>query len=240
VSEAAVVTRRDASPRLRAAAWAAIGLLTLVGVASAVARAIWVDNLGEFVVPLRQGVFAALGATDEVNTPAELARIDENFARFPAVTRLHVIPGAVFLLLAPLQLVRGIRQRRPAWHRWSGRVLLVSGSIAAVTGLFFGVLHPIAGAPEGIVIAIIGAVFLGSAWKAWRAIRRRDVTTHRRWMLRAYAVMFGVPLTRVLGTPIDLVVTSFGLPITTGFVIDLALSWALALGVAEWWIRRRG
>ena len=35
----------------------------------------------------------------------------------------HFVPGIAFLLLGPLQFSATIRQRWPAWHRWSGRVV---------------------------------------------------------------------------------------------------------------------
>ncbi len=83
----------------------------------------------------------------------------------------------------------------------------------------------------------IGILFLVAAARAWRAIRRRDVATHREWMLRAFAVMFAVPLTRVLGTPIDIALVN-RVPLEAGFVVDLGLSWLLMIGAAEWYIRR--
>ena len=230
--------RQPARP-LIAAAWAGLVVLCLVGLFAATARALHVDHLGEHMVPIRYRILEAVGRQDRSNNAAEFARIDESFARYPAVTLLHVVPGGLFLLLAPLQLVRGIRRRFPAWHRWSGRALLVTGTVTALTGMFFGILMPFGGAGEALIIAIVGTLFLVAAFNAWRAIRRRDVTTHRRWMLRAFAVMLGVPLTRVIGTPIDIAFVGSGLAPGPVFVIDLWVAWAIAIGGAEWWIRRR-
>ncbi len=230
---------RQPTRLLAAAAWAGLVVLCLVGLFAATARALHVDHLAEHIVPIRYRILEAVGRPDRSNNAADLARdIDESFGRYPGVTLLHVVPGGLFLLLAPLQLVGRIRRRFPAWHRWSGRALLVTGATAALTGMFFGVLMPFGGAGESLIIAIVGTLFLVAAFQAWRAIRRRDVTTHRRWMLRAFAVMLGVPLTRVIGTPLDIAFVGSGLAPGPLFVIDLWVAWAIAIGGAEWWIRR--
>lgn len=214
-------------------------LLVLVGLFAAGARALHVDHLGEHLVGIRASLFAALGRPDDGRNAAHLITIDATFARYPATTLVHVLAGAVFVVLAPLQLLPAIRRRHPGWHRWSGRLLLLTGAAAAATGLFFGVLHPFGGAGEAVIIAIAGALFFNAATRAWLAIRRRDTATHREWMLRAFAIMFAVPLTRVIGSPIDFALASTAVDIRTAFVVDLWLSWAIAIGGAEWWIRSR-
>src|SRR6266568_4307123 len=57
----------------------------------------------------------------------EAAAMDAGFARHPVLTMVHITPGLLFVLLAPLQFVRGLRTRYPAAHRWMGRVVLSAG-----------------------------------------------------------------------------------------------------------------
>ncbi len=95
-----------------------------------------------------------------------------------------------------------------------------------------------AGIAESTIIALVGLLFLVAIERAFRAIRRRDVATHREWMLRAIGVMVAVPGTRVMGALLDVGFAPTGISSARLFVIDLWVTWALVIGVTEWWIRR--
>ena len=66
------------------------------------------------------------------------------------------------------------------------------------------------------------------------AIRSRDVTRHRAWMTRAYALALGA------GTQVFTV--GFGEAVFGSGVVRtdlmMAAAWAINLGIAEWLIRR--
>ena len=51
---------------------------------------------------------------------------------------LHIVPGVVYLFLAPLQLAYRIRSRHYTFHRRLGRVLATAGIISGVFALIFG------------------------------------------------------------------------------------------------------
>ena len=74
------------------------------------------------------------------------------------LTLLHVIPGSLFLLLAPIQFLPPVRNRFLGIHRWLGRVLIVAALISGGVGIFFGVYKPFGGVREGVGIAIFGAL----------------------------------------------------------------------------------
>jgi uncharacterized membrane protein YiaA len=65
---------------------------------------------------------------------AAAAAMDSGFAQHKALTFTHILPAALFMVLMPLQFIRRIRERRLAWHRWSGRLLIILGF---VVGMFF-------------------------------------------------------------------------------------------------------
>jgi len=52
------------------------------------------------------------------------AALDAGFARHVALTFIHILPGALFLALAPFQFVPNVRQKHLQFHRWMGRVLV--------------------------------------------------------------------------------------------------------------------
>ncbi len=122
-------------------------------------------------------------------------------------------------------------------HRWSGRFLVVIGCLAAVTGLYFGIFLPIVGIAETTIITLVSVLFLVAIVRAFRAIRRGDVATHREWMLRAFGVVLAVPATRVTGVFLDVAFAPTGISSMKLLAIDLWITWALVIGVTEWWVR---
>ncbi len=118
------------------------------------------------------------------------------FARHPTLTLIHIIPGLVFVLFAPLQFVRKLRTRHPALHRWMGRIVLGSGLIIGSTALVMGPLMAIGGANEAAATTLFGVLFLFALFKGFVSIRRRKIAQHREWMIRAFAIAFAVATIR--------------------------------------------
>jgi hypothetical protein len=114
------------------------------------------------------------------------------FHAAPIVTALHAGGGALFLALGPLQLIPALRRR--AWHRMAGRVVLVSGLVAALSGIVMTLTFP-QEPSNGPLLQGLRLAF-GAAWAGWLvlaylAIRAGDVPLHRAQMARAMAVAFG-------------------------------------------------
>lgn len=142
---------------------------------------------------------------------------------------LHIVAGIFFNLLGPLQFAPISWQRWPAWHRWSGRLLIVSGVFVGLTGLWMNQFFPAYGGflkYSGVLFSSIGIILaLGIAL---RAILNRDVPRHRAWMMRAFALGLGPATQRLIILPIffirgevsDLMI---GLVVWSGFLINLTV-----------------
>ena len=85
---------------------------------------------------------------------------NEGFAEYPTVTNLHVIPGLIYLALAPLQFLGPIRDRYRNYHRWSGRLLAGIGLLLGGAALFIAVVFPDSGIAEQILVVAFAAFFL--------------------------------------------------------------------------------
>lgn len=111
----------------------------------------------------------------------------------PGVTRgnwavvMHVASAAFIMLAGAIQLVPQVRNRFPAFHRWNGRVYMLSTVALSVAGVY---MHWVRGS-VGDVWQHIGGT--GNAVLIWvfaglalRYALARDFKTHRRWALRMF------------------------------------------------------
>jgi uncharacterized membrane protein len=219
--------------------WVGVLLLVIVGVSAVVGRGLFIPDFATRADPVRQQIMAALHREDPLvtNRPEELHRFDQRFAADPLLTLLHILPGGIFLVLAPLQFSSRIRNRHIQFHRWSGRVLIVAAVAATLAGLYFGLRMPYGGLGEATAIAFFGGLFLFSLGQAFTAIRRRQVTRHREWMIRAFSIAIGISTVRVVAAIFDVAFTPAGLQPAPLFALSLWTGWAITLGAGELWIR---
>lgn len=219
--------------------WFGVALLVVIGLGSVVGRGVFPGDFATRADPFRQSVLEAFHRQDPLaaKRPAELDRFDERFAADPFVTLLHILPGGLLLIAAPLQFSSRIRNRHIRFHRWSGRVLVGAAVVSALAGLYFGLLMPYGGLGEATAITLFGGVLLVSVILAVVAIRRGQVARHREWMIRAFAVALGISTVRVFGTVFDVVLTPAGLSPPALFVLSLWTGWTTTLAAGEIWIR---
>ncbi len=224
---------------LRRALWCVLVILVLIGVATAIARAVFLDDLVTHGERFRQQRLSALERSDPfwAKRREDVRRFDGRFAAHPLLTLLHVLPGGILLTLAPLQFSRRIRSRHIQFHRWSGRVLILTTFVVVLTGLYFGVLMPYGGPSEAIAAALFGGFCLAAVGRAFLAIRKRQVAVHREWMIRAFAIAIGISTIRVVGGAFDIVLTPAGYSSQEIFLLSFWSGWLLTLGAAELWIR---
>jgi uncharacterized membrane protein len=101
----------------------------------------------------------------------------------------HALLAAVIALGGALQIVPQIRARALAFHRWNGRVFLVTAVGLSVSGLYMVWVRGATPSVVGRISTSLNAVLiLAFAAVAWRAARRREMSVHRRWALRLYLV----------------------------------------------------
>ena len=162
-------------------------------------RALWVAViflafLGLAVAMRRTIVLLKPGALSARNNPA--ADLDAHFASERALVLTHILPAMLFMVLGPLQFVRGLRSRYPQVHRWSGRIFLAASAVVGISGLRLAFGKTIGGIDEKAAITLFGTIFLISLAKAlWHALRR-EFTQHREWMIRGYAIGLAVAAIR--------------------------------------------
>jgi uncharacterized membrane protein len=141
----------------------------------------------------------------------------------------HMLCGTFALLAGPLQFSSRLRQRHLNLHRLIGRIYFTVVIIGAFTGIALATGRP--GLP--------GTSMQGAAWivctaAAVIAARNGQITVHRQWMARSYAVTFTFVSTRVLNlvpaywSHLDDVLSAVGViafTLASLVAVDLGLNW---------------
>ncbi len=162
---------------------------------------------------------------------------DVGFASHPFLTLIHIVTGLVFMLLAPLQFIKRLRDGYPKVHRFTGYIVLASGLVIGSTALTMGIIMAIGGTVETLAVTTYGTLFLFSLAKAYLYIMKRETALHREWMIRALAIGLAVSTTRPI-VGIFFGTSRFtGLTVHQYFGVAFWIAFTLHLLVAELWIR---
>ena len=164
-----------------------------------------------------------------------------NFAAGPPIVHaalyLHIVFAALALLLSPLQFAPRLRARVPRLHRVLGRVAFGSIGVAGCAGLVLApgnMAGPIGTAGFG-TLALLWVTF---AAIAFRAIRRGDIATHRRWAIRTFALTYAAVTLRlwlVVLVPAQIALTGMDAQVAFDHAYHLVpfLGWVPNLIIAE-------
>ncbi len=148
---------------------------------------------------------------------------------------VHVFASAVALTLGPLQFSARLRARRPALHRWSGRLYLGVGVlVGGLAGLFMAA-HAFGGVTARLGFACLAIGWLYTGLRAYLAIRARDIVSHRRWMVRNFALTFAAVTLR-LWLPAAM---ASGIAFELSYPVIAWLCWVPNLVVAEYLFNRK-
>ena len=190
-------------------------------------------------IPIVAGTFRVVGLGSGVEITADNAR----FFAAPLPVVMHIISTVIYCVLGAFQFSPSFRRRKPNWHRAAGRILIPCGLVVALSGLWMTQFYPPVNYPpvnfDGPVLYAI-RLLVGSAMAlclclGFAAIRKRDISHHRAWMMRSYALGLGA------GTQVFTHLPMFLFPSIQGELartLCMGAGWAINLAVAEWLISR--
>ena len=111
---------------------------------------------------------------------------------------LHVSSAVFIIASGVIQLMPWVRRRAPAFHRWNGRLYLLTALTISAAGLYIvwfrgsiGDLGQHLGISLNAVLIVVCASF------ALRHAIARNIAVHRRWALRLFLVVSGVWFFRI-------------------------------------------
>jgi uncharacterized membrane protein len=158
------------------------------------------------------------------------------FEAHPTGIYAHIFASVVALGLGPFQFSERLRARRLALHRWSGRLYLGVGVlVGGLAGLFMAV-NAFGGMAARLGFAGLALAWLYTGLRAYLAIRARDIVSHRRWMVRNFALTFAAVTLR-LWLPASM---ASGMAFELAYPVIAWLCWVPNLLVAELLFNTRG
>lgn len=167
---------------------------------------------------------------------------NSGLSRFPIITALHIILGAIYLTLAPFQFIGKIRVRWLGFHTWVGRVLVSIGIVVGITALFMTLIIPFSGWSERLIVSPFAVLFSLALIQGYRFARTKQIMLHKFWMMRAFAIGLAIATTRLIFIPSLIVLIKLGNPVTENIALLSTISFTLAflihIVVVESWIFR--
>lgn len=141
---------------------------------------------------------------------------------------VHVASAATALLVGAFQFIPALRATRVGAHRWLGRVYVAGCLVGGVSGFVLAAgstAGPVATAGFG-TLAIAWLVFTG---QGWRLAMKRDFASHRRWMIRSWALTLAAVTLRIY-LPL---LGPLGIDMLAGYRAIAFLCWVPNLILAE-------
>lgn len=185
------------------------------------------------LVPVASG---SLRLTGLAGGPS-LMPVDTRIDAAPLPVIVHIVSVVPYSLLGAFQFSARLRRRHPRWHRMSGRVLVPLALTVALSGMWMTLVYP-AKPGSGLLLftirLVVGAAMATGVVLGFAAIRRGNVSVHRAWMTRAYALALGA------GTQVFTGAIGPALVGTSVLANDLTMgaAWLINIAVAEYVIAR--
>jgi uncharacterized membrane protein len=170
---------------------------------------------------------------------AVITSANARFFASPLPVVLHIVSAGAYAVLGAFQFATRFRRRWPGWHRRVGRLVVGSGLVAALSGLWMAHFYQLPEHDGALLYGfrlLFGSLMAAAIVLGVAAIRRGDVRRHRTWMMRGYALGLGAG-TQVLTLLAGEVIT--GPPSELSRALLMGAGWVINLVVAEWAIRER-
>jgi len=157
-----------------------------------------------------------------------------HFAQRLLLLQVHAGGGALALLTGPWQFRTRLRDRYRQWHRWSGRIFLLSVGASSLAGLILS-FYSQEGWATHSGFALLAVIWFSTGWMGYRAARAGRFQVHRQWVVRCFALALAAVTLRIQ-LPLLLFVAHSSFH--AAYIAVSWLSWMPNLLFAEWWLSR--
>ncbi|WHP43519.1 DUF2306 domain-containing protein [Lysinibacillus boronitolerans] len=149
--------------------------------------------------------------------------------------RVHIILAIIALLTGPLGIIKRLRLKSLTFHRWNGRVYVLSIVLNFIAGLYVS-FFATGGWPSTIGFLILNTLWLITTILGYIYIKRKDVLRHSQWIIRSFFLSFANMIIYIM-----VAITHNGLDLSydLSYTIAVWLSWIFSLAIAEIVIRKK-
>ncbi|MDP4107537.1 MAG: DUF2306 domain-containing protein [Bacillota bacterium] len=146
----------------------------------------------------------------------------------------HILLGVIALLIGAYQLTNKSRQNRKV-HRFLGRIYGLSILLNVLVVPYIS-LFATGGVPSTIAFLVTDVCWLLTTATAIVYIRRKNVSKHREWMLRSYAITFVFVSFRIFLLIIQVLMHA---PLSVSFSLSVYLSILINLFITQVYLNKR-
>lgn len=146
----------------------------------------------QYVPELAQFGFAGLK-----NTTLPQGYVEGDFVGNLSIAA-HVLVAIIIIGSGPLQLTPQVRNRFPRFHRYVGRVYILTSFITSIAGLYLVWTRGVPGGMVGhLAISLDALLIIAFGGLAINFARKRQFAQHRKWALRLFMVVSAVWFFRI-------------------------------------------
>lgn len=160
---------------------------------------------------------------------------DSHFSRYVLPLRLHIAGGMGALLAGPWQFSNVLRRRALNLHRWLGRFYLLEVALGSMAGFAMAMVSE-EGWPTHLGFGTLAVLWFVTGLQAYRSVRNGDISAHRDWMIRNFALSLAAVTLR---NYMPLMLFALHWSFRQTYITVSWLCWVPNLLVAEWLVRRR-
>jgi hypothetical protein len=164
--------------------------------------------------------------------PPQMASLDAAFSSHAALTLAHIIPAAIFVILAALVLLRRTSDS------WAERLFFPFGAITGVTAYAMS-SFAIGGWIERSAVLVFDTWFLISLARSYWFRRYGEAAQKRVWMIRAVGILLGIATTRPVMGVFFATSTLTHLHPNQFFGIAFWIGFSINAGVIELWLHSK-
>ncbi|GIO44340.1 DUF2306 domain-containing protein [Paenibacillus apis] len=152
-----------------------------------------------------------------------------------SMIRIHILLAIISLITGPLGAIKAIRDKSRNFHRWNGRIYVMSIILNFIPGVYVS-FFATGGLPSIIGFLILNSLWLITTILGFWYIKRQRVMLHSQWITRSFFLSFAnITIYIIVAISHNLMNFSYG----TSYTIAVWLSWSLNLLGSEFMIRRR-
>lgn len=149
--------------------------------------------------------------------------------------RIHILLAIISLIAGPLGVIKSIRDKSLKFHRWNGRIYVLSIALNYIPGLYVS-FFATGGWLSTVGFLILNTLWLTTTLLGYSYIKKRQVLAHSKSMIRSFFLSFANMMIYII---VAITHNALSFSYDTSYTIAVWLCWILTLSLAELFIRKR-